>query len=448
MVWLSIPAEPRTVKYRVTSYSRAYVYLGRSRLPIRTIQKCSRHQRPCQPARVAARSGASRCRHRTTVRRESSPWARGLGPRAPATAPWLPHFESRASARSAGAPPPLPSCAPRAVPPRPMGHDIALCGARSPAAPGSCRSGSRRLFRKSVPPAGCLAVGQSQATPIHKRGGHGELSGGRRAGQRDGSRICAQRCPGNLYRRGGTTSGRVADARQLAQLRCALPRLSRQARALLAWPATHRSHLTLCARCLMCAPCRAGTGGRRLARCSGLCGDLGWRGRGLSNDLWRTTPLLMVPKLVAMTTPMHPLLIAHQPRPQPTISALCRPACVVCFIRNARLELEIDLFWVEIQTISYGNGPRRSIPLRAHAVADETRPNQHHNGSSTPRWASVTSITVRCLPFVRIVPELHFFEKLDPAGFFRGGGRFVVTDTAVVAHKNRLPILIGVPHMS
>ena len=127
------------------------------------------------------------------------------------------------------------------------------------------------------------------------------------------------------------------------------------------------------------------TGGRRLARCSGLCGDLGWRGRGLSNDLRRTTPLLMVPKLVAMTTPMHPLLIAHQPRPQPTISALCRPACVVCFIRNARRGSKSDLFLVEIQTIRYGNGPRRSIPLRAHAVADVTRPNQHHNGSSTLR---------------------------------------------------------------
>ena len=190
------------------------------------------------------------------------------------------------------------------------------------------------------------------------------------------------------------------------------------------------------------------TGGRRLARCSGLCGDLGWRGRGLSNDLRRTTPLLMVPKLVAMTTPMHPLLIAHQPRPQPTISALCRPACVVCFIRNARRGSKSDLFLVEIQTIRYGNGPRRSIPLRAHAVADETRPNQHHNGSSTPRWASVTSITVRCLPFVRIATVLHFSNVLDPAGFFRGGGRFVVTDTAVVAHKHTLPILVGVPHMS
>ena len=128
--------------------------------------------------------------------------------------------------------------------------------------------------------------------------------------------------------------------------------------------------------------------------------------------------------------------------------ASSRMLCFVRFIRNARLELEIDLFWVEIQTISYGNGPRRSIPLRAHAVADETRPNQHHIGSSTPRWASVTSITVRYLPFVRIAPELHFSNFLDPAGFFRGGGRFVVTDMAVVAHKKRLPILVGVPHMS
>ena len=70
-----------------------------------------------------------------------------------------------------------------------------------------------------------------------------------------------------------------------AQLRsiAASPRCC--AKRALSWPrpTTQCSRLTPCARRLVCAPCRAGGGGRRPALWSGLCGCLGWRVRGLGS---------------------------------------------------------------------------------------------------------------------------------------------------------------------